>query len=142
MRIIGVLLIILSLAPLGFAGWTEFFYLSNVKNTYNSTLDNTKIQYDKTLELYKNNYEKNLEIINSGTPDSESKTELIDELTTTNQKTIEQAKSVFESNINIAKDTMSNNINLVRDMYYITEILVIGAIMLLLGLFLTFRRKS
>lgn len=118
MRIIGVLLIILSLAPLWFVGWTEFSYLSNDKNIYNNNLDSAKIYYEKNLKIYKNNY------------------------TATNQKNIEEAKSIFESSIDIAKDTMSTRVNLVRDVWYIAEILIIATIMLLLGLFLTFKKKS
>ena len=126
MRVLGFIFILISCVPLGFAGWTEFIYLSEVSSRYENQIKLTDNNYKKQIKLTDNNYKKQIEIFknnakkqiniyknNTALPQS-TKDQMIEAVTSTNDKMISTLKTQYDIAEKKVDEMVSNAINQVR----------------------------
>ena len=140
MRVLGFLVLIISLAPLGFGGWAEFFYLSEVSSRYEQQKQDADTKYNDHLESVKRTLNQQIETYKNNTSLTEEvRTQMIDSTKDTLNQTIKTAKNQFEAARKQMDAAMDNAIGQVRSVYYIYESLGLGLVLFILGGFLAFR---
>ena len=143
MRVLGFIFILISCVPLGFAGWTEFIYLSEVSSRYENQIKLTDNNYKKQIEIFKNNAKKQINIYKNNTALPQStKDQMIEAVTSTNDKMISTLKTQYDIAEKKVDEMVSNAINQVRSTYYTFQTLALGFILLAFGLYLGFRPKK
>ena len=142
MRVLGILLLVISLAPLGFGGWIEFFYLSEVSSRYEQQKQDADARYNKHLETVENTINQQIETYKNNTGLTEAvRTQMIDTTQNTYKQSIKTAKDQYKAAREQVDAAMDDAISQVRSSYYTYESLGLGLILLLLGGFLTFRPR-
>jgi len=142
MRVLGILLVVISLAPLGFGGWVELFYLSEVSSRYEQQQQDADARYNKYLETVEKTINQQIETYKNNTGLTEAvRTQMIDTTKNTYKQSIETAKDQYKAAREQVDAAVDDAIGQVRSSYYTYESLGLGLILFLLGVFLMFRPR-
>lgn len=142
MRILGILLLIVSLGPLGWGGYVEFVYISNGQQKFDERMDEAEVKFNESLVDAEKRYKDRMnEIAANPNFNAQLKKSMTDTAKDIYDKALEAQKSSYQKARVMMQEGLDQHIEKTRNETMSMISLIAGLILLLAGGFLAFRRR-